>query len=448
MTRKKAPELPEIPGLEVELVEEGQSHRDFRVTIPAEAREKAVRSRLGKIRREVTIRGFRKGKAPWSVIESRYADEAREDAATDLLRSAGVACVERFELRPVAPVTARVEKGEPGEPLVGRVEVSVHPKLDPIRFDGIKVEAVHSPVTESDIGRVLENIRREVAPLGPVGPRGLADGDVAEGELEETELDEDGNPRHRTPPRKTSKVRLGIGENHYHPAMQEALQGAQAGETVSATVRFDAGIPDQERAGRTFSARYTVTEALSPVLPPLDDAFAQKIGKDSLLALRGDIRDGLREEHQRRDERELDSRILARLREKNPVVPPPGVVRQGLENELRRFASQLVEAGRDLAQSREALGEMRERLEPRVERDLAYGILLDLLAEQQEIEAPAKELEAAIAAAARERDEAPAVVRAQLEKDGGLLHMKLLLRRAAARRFLRERAEIAETEEA
>ncbi len=431
-----------IEGLEVVQVEEEQSHRAFRVTVPAEVYGKAVRGRLAKFRREVRIRGFRKGKAPWPVIEERFAEEAKEEAARDLLRRAGRECLARFDLLPVAPVVARVESDTRGEPLVGHVEVSIHPELGAIDFKGIKVRGEVSEVTESDIGKVLENLRREHAKLGPVGSRGLVDGDAVEGDLEETELDEEGNPRHRTPPRVVPGIRLGIGENHYHPALHEALQGAQEGDTVTATVRFDAGIPDRERAGRGFRVRYTVKQALTPVLPPLDDSFARTLGAGSLLALRGDIRDKLREKHRERDEREVDSRILEEIRRKNPVTPPPGIVQQGLESEVRRMAEHFARAGRDLAQDEGALKEMVDRLRPRIEADIAYGILLDTLAEQEDIQVPPGELEAAIAASARERNETPAVVRAQWEEGHDMKQAELLLRRAATRRFLRERVEI------
>ncbi len=430
-----------IEGLEAELVEERQSFRAIRVTIPADEYEKATRAELAKIRRKVTIRGFRKGKAPWTVVDRAYGAEAAGDAADALLKQAGGECLARFELRPVAPVTAAAETDERGGPLVGRVEVSVDPGLESIDADGLEVRAETTPVQEEQIQAVLENIRRERAQLGPVGPKGLADGDVVEADLEETELDESGEPRHRAPPRLVPGIRLGVGEDHYHPALHEALQGARDGDTVTATVRFDARIPDQERAGRAYRVRATVKQALSPIPPPIDDAFAQALGKDSLLALRGDVRDRLREENRIRDERALDARILEALREKNPVEPPPGVVEQGVEAEVREIAAQLARSGRDVSQDEEAFRKLIESVRARVEADVAYGILLDTLVRQEGIEHSEEEFDAAVEAEARARGQSAAVVRAKM-KARDELRLKILLRRAAARRFLRERATI------
>ncbi len=431
-----------IEGLEIEQLEKGQSHRTFRVTIPEGEFANATRRELAAFRRDLTVRGFRKGRAPWSLVEVRHGEDARRSAAYELLQRASQECADRFGLVEIAPASAHLETFASGSALIGRVVLSVNPELGRIDHSGIKVRGETRDVTEADIGNVLEQLRREHAPLGPVGPRGLADGDAAEGDLEETEIDEEGNPRHRTPPTVHNGIRIGIGDAHYHPALQEALQGAQEGDTVSATVRFDETGADRERAGRTFRVRYTVRKALTPMLPALDDHFARRLGKDSLLALRGDLRDQLRAEFRKRNERVLDARILAELRRKNPLAPPPGIVKHGVNLEILRLRRQFAQAGRGDEWTGDVDEKARKQFQPQVETDIAYTFLLDALVEQETIRSAPEDLEAEIARAARERNETPQVTRAKLEEAGDLPRIESQLRRDAARRFLRERVEV------
>ena len=289
--RPSFPEKDRIPDLAFRLEEEGQSRRAIEVTIPAPVFEEAVQQELRRIRRKAHLRGFRKGKAPRERIELLYGNEATEEAMSRLLGRATRQSLHELDVQPLDVPKAAPEEATRGRPLVAKLRFSVWPEVGTVDFEGIKVTTRDVSVTESDIGETLEHLRMEKAQPGPIEGRGIQDGDLVVGDLQESSAIElAGAPA----PQVTKDVPLKVGSEAYHPSLHEALQGAGEGDTVVATASFGEESPDPQRAGRSIRAAFTIRQARTPVLPALDDAFARALGADSLLALRGDIRDRLR----------------------------------------------------------------------------------------------------------------------------------------------------------
>ncbi len=437
--RPPFPEKDRIPDLAFRLTEEGQSRRAIEVTIPAPVFEEAVQKELRRIRQRAHLRGFRKGKAPKERIELLYGSEATEEAMSRLLGRATRQSLHELGVHPLDVPKATPEEATRGKPLTARLRFSVWPEVGTVDFADIKVTTQERSVTESDIGETLEHLRMERAQPGPIEGRGLQDGDLVMGELKESNLVE----TDRTAmPRVTEDLPLRVGSDAYHPALHEALQGASEGDTVVATANFGNESPDPERAGRSIRAAFTIKQARTPVLPPLDDAFARELGAASLLALRGDIRDRLRRRADQNERREVAEQLVAALREKNPVEPPEPLVERDLDNRVRMLANSMVQGGMPTEQVRSELEKHLDALRSECEKTVASTILVDALADQQGIETSEEALEERLDQEASASGKAPAVFRAAMEKDGRLERIRTQLRRDAAIDFLRERAEL------
>ena len=437
--RPPFPEKDRIPDLAFRLTEEGQSRRAIEVTIPAPVFEEAVQKELRRIRQRAHLRGFRKGKAPKERIALLYGSEATEEAMSRLLGRATRQSLHELGVHPLDVPKATPEETTRGKPLTARLRFSVWPEVGTVDFADIKVTTQERSVTESDIGETLEHLRMERAQPGPIEGRGLQDGDLVMGELKESNLVE----TDRTAmPRVTEDLPLRVGSDAYHPALHEALQGASEGDTVVATANFGNESPDPERAGRSIRAAFTIKQARTPVLPPLDDAFARELGAASLLALRGDIRDRLRRRADQNERREVAEQLVAALREKNPVEPPEPLVERDLDNRVRMLANSMVQGGMPTEQVRSELEKHLDALRSECEKTVASTILVDALADQQGIETSEEALEERLDQEASASGKAPAVFRAAMEKDGRLERIRTQLRRDAAIDFLRERAEL------
>ena len=436
--RAPFPEKDRIPDLAFRLEEEGQSRRAIEVTIPAEVFEEAVQKELRRIRQKARIRGFRKGKAPKERIELLYGGEATEEAMSRLLGRATRQSLYELDVQPLDVPKAAPEPAARGKPLVAKLRFSVWPEVGTVDFDGIKVTTRDVSVTESDIGETLEHLRMERAQPGPIEGRGIQDGDFVVGDLQESSVIETGGA---PAPQVTKDVPLKVGSEAYHPSLHEALQGAGEGDTVVATANFGEESPDPQRAGRAIRAAFTIKQARTPVLPPLDDAFARELGADSLLALRGDIRDRLRRRADQNERRAVAEQLVDALRKKNPVEPPEPLVERDLDNRVRMLANSMMQGGMPAEQVRSELEQHLDTLRAECEKTVASTILVDALADQQGIETTEENVEARLEQEASAAGKTPAALRAAMEKDGRLERIRTQLRRDAAIDFLRERAE-------
>ena len=437
--RPPFPEQDRIPDLAFRLEEEGQSRRAIEVTIPAPVFEEAVQKELRRIRQKAHLRGFRKGKAPRDRIELLYGNEATEEAVSRLLGRATRQSLHELDVQPLDVPKATPEEATRGKPLVAKLRFSVWPEVGTVDFEGIKVTTRDVSVTESDIGETLEQLRMEKAQPGPIEGRGIQDGDFVIGDLQESSAIElAGAPA----PQVTKDVPLKVGSEAYHPSLHEALQGAGEGDTVVATASFGEESPDPQRTGRSIRAAFTIKQARTPVLPALDDAFARELGADSLLALRGDIRDRLRRRADQNERRAVAEQLVDALREKNPVEPPEPLVERDLDNRVRMLANSMMQGGMPAEQVRSELEKHLETLRAECEKTVASTILVDALADQQGIRTTEEAVEQRLEQEASAAGKSQAALRAAMEKDGRLERVRTQLRRDAAIDFLRNQAEL------
>ena len=429
------PEADAIPGLDFRVEESTQTRRLVRAEIPAAVFEESLQVEFRKIRRKARVSGFRRGKAPKALIEQRYFEEARDPACRTLLLRATRVLLRELDLEPIATPSWTLRETVRGRPLVAEVVFDLYPALGEIVFDGIEITVARREVSEAEIVETLDEIARRQAKPGPLGDRGLRDADLVTGVLEETDL------AGAEPPRATEEVRLQVGTGAYHPGLHEALQGAAVGDTVVATAHFGEDSPDPERAGKTFRVQFTVQAAATAVSPPIDDDLARSVGANSLLALRGDIRDRLRKEAARADRREVEQKMMAALLEKNPVEAPAPLIDAELEARLQALANTLTRRGVDLENAGVDWQKQAAELRPAAESAVRAGILLDTLAEQQGLEPGAERIEKRLRDIAEREKQTVAKVRAALD-EGRMRALVAEMRREQTLRFLEERTKV------
>ena len=447
------PALPDevrIPGLRFRLRKEGQTRRRIELEVPAPVYEGEMLVELRKIRRRARIPGFRRGRVPMPRIRQLYGDTAAEEAARRLLSRALRQSVHDLEVAPIETPRVRLPELPRRGPLRAELRFEVMPELGRIETSGIELTRRKTEVGEEDIARTLERLRLEKAQPGPLRARGIQDGDIVIGDLEEFEVTgKHARPAPGAPSRKTPGLTIQAGSAAYHPALHEALQGARPGDTVVSTGHFRQDSPDPDRAGRTLRAIFTVKDGRSPVLPPVDDALAREFGADSLLALRGDIRDRLREQAARDDKAHLEGELLKTLAERHPVEAPRALVNRDLTAKMRAVETSLAKtSGREpsAAEVEEAIRPQLPRLRAQAERAVRDGLLLDAVCRQENIPVPKEAVEAVVAKLAGAAGKTPDAIRANLELRGVMGTIEEQEQRRAAVSFLLERVELKDPE--
>lgn len=415
-----------IPGLRYELAENGQAARRLRITIPAAPLEERVQAELRRIRRAVRTPGFRKGKVPKARVEAQYGDEVLKEVAWRLIGRATRHALSELGADPLGQPGVQ---GEPvlerGEPVHATLAFEVWPDLGKVELDGIEAERVPIPVGEEQILATLEKIREERAPFEAISGRGARDSDLVVGDLEETDPDDPS-----AAPSRREDAGFHVGKDPGLAALSEALQGKRAGDTAVATVG--------PTGGRRRIA-FTVKEIRERRLLPVDDELARAVGANSLLALRGTVRDRLRQRAREQEQMQFHDAVVEAALKRNPVDPPEVLVQDDLRAEVSKAVSAYRAGGMEDREAEAAVRPMIPQMKASCERRVRMSILLDALAKQEGIEPPDGAVTEQIEALAARTGKSPAAVRATLESQGELDHLRVVETRKAALDFLLQR---------
>jgi trigger factor len=340
------------------------------VEVPFEELTPSLDAAYATIAKQVSIPGFRKGKVPARIIDQRVGRGAvLEEAVNDVLPKAYEEALRDNSIVPLGRPDVEVTELADGQSVTFTAEVDIRPEFDLPDYTGIAVQVDDAEVTDADIEEQLTGLRGRFASLTPV-ERGAADGDVLLVDLLGQEAD-------GTSVEDLSGQALSyeLGTDGMLPGFDDAVRGATAGETRTFEFTPEGG----EYVGRPLTVNVTVSAVRERVLPEADDDFAQLASEfDTIGELRDDISTRLGRV------RVLEQGMQARGKVHEALVGlvdfpiPEGVVRQEVEE---HFAD--GHAGDD---------EHRAEVEREARDGLRSRLLLDKIAEAEEISVGESEL--------------------------------------------------------
>jgi trigger factor len=248
----------------------------------------------------------------------------------------------------------------------------------------------------------LETLRDQKATWAPVEER-PREGDMVKVLLSTPQKDGEAMP-------EGSPYNLVLGGGQAIPGIEELIMELQPGETKERVVKWPDDFPDEAQRGQSKNVRVTLEEVKRKSAPALDDAFAREVGDfDGIDALRAAVRKDL-EEHANRDaDAAVRSALLDQIIEANPFDVPPSWVSRMIDDYMQAY--QIPDE-----QRRQFAGEFSAVAEKQVRR----GMLIDALAEQQQLAASEKDVDERVAKVAEQRGADPGQVYASLQKAGRL----------------------------
>lgn len=369
------------------------------LTIQIEVAPTSVRSKREHVirdySRQIRVAGFRPGKIPSNIVIRNVGEEAIAQRISDeLVPEAYQQVVERENLQPlnqaqVEDLTFDAFTGD--SPLQFTARVVVRPEITLPELKSLSASRHVVEVTEDDIDNGLEALRSEHATLKTVEGRGAQNGDILSAELS---VFINGEARSEEPARLRQ---FALGESGFIPSIDEELLGAQLDEERRFAVKYPDDFKDEELAGQDAEFLVQVTAVKERVLPELNDAFAQRLGLESVPALRERMKQAI-EEGRERDERDSVRTQLARLAmEQVEFETPAGLVDnrvqrrlQNMEYELSQREATLDDYLQSIGQSRE---EFDEQLRADVESEVRQELVLDELARREEFVVLDEEIE-------------------------------------------------------
>jgi trigger factor len=379
--------------------------RLLQISVPVEtvrdAEDKAARRYASKVR----LPGFRQGKAPAAMVKKRFADAIRQETLESLVQEAYKEVVERENLKLASqPHVHDVKFGE-NEPLTFELHFEVRPNIELARTQGFRVQRNDRVVTDEQVREQVDQVREQKATWSPVDDR-PAPGDMVTVVL--ATADETG----AMPEGKSYPLVLGAGQAI--PGIEELIMEAKPGQTIERPVKWPDDFPDEAQRAKTKTVRVVLQDVKRKTLPDLDDAFAREVGDfDSIDALRKAVRDDLEATAQRESESEVRQKLLDDIIGANQFDVPPS------------WVSQLVDAYANAYQVPEEEKEkFANEFRPMAERQVRRDLVIDTVAERENLTATEADIDDRIAETASKRGADPGQVYASLQKAGRIKELE------------------------
>lgn len=373
----------------IERIPDSQVRLD--ISADPEEQNEAIEKAYRRVAREVVIPGFRKGKAPRSMVERYFGremvvDEANRTLMDDLYRKA----IEQEDLVPVGEPS--LESIEP-EPLQFVVTVPVYPTVDPGAYLDVRVEPESAALDESEVDEIIEELRKQQSPwIDPAEPRTAQMGDQITVDIAITE---NGEPFQDS----TEGATFELGESTFLAELVELVQTLKPGESGSTEITFeeDRLDPGDPRIGKTLSYTLTLTGLKERDLLPLDDEFAKTYAQaESLDEMKDRLRTNLHIEKTRETRTRVVNEIVEKIVEGATFELPEPMIVEQLDRQVQRAQRELGMQGIPwegfLRQIGQTEAQWRETIRDSAIESLSSSVVLREIAEREKVDVSEEDL--------------------------------------------------------
>ncbi len=392
--------------------------REIAVEVPAEEVTRETQSLLQKYQKMARIPGFRRGKVPATIIRQRFAEELKSDVIEALVPRHFREEVEKQGLHPISQPRVKDLEMKEGEPLRFKASFEVLPEIAVAGYKEVRAEKADTSVSEAEVEKALNNLREQRASYTDIEGSALADGDFAVVSFTGTPKGEE-----NAKPAAMDDVMVEIGGANTIKEFSEHLRGANAGDERSFDVNYPADFGDERLAGKSFAYRVKVKAIRQKNLPALDDEFSKSVGSEfqTLEALRQYIREQLEHDKKHQAEHEAKDKIVDELLAKNDFPVPEALVEHQIDVRLERGLRALAAQGMSAEQMRRMdLPRLRAGQREQAVKEVKASLILDKIADAENIEVGDEDVAREIAALARQTQQSEEAVRARLTRDGAL----------------------------
>ena len=280
----------------------GALERRIDLTVPAEAIEKEVQTRLNKLARTVKLPGFRPGKVPLKMVAQTFGAQVHAEVMNDKVGEAFSSAVTANKLRVAGAPRLEPRAVEGSQDLAFSATFEVYPEIALGDLSAVEVQRAVCPVGDAEVDRTLEIMRKQRATYEDV-ERAATDGDVVTVDFKGTQ---DGTPFDGG---TATDFPFALGQGRMLPEFEAAVAGMKPGESKTFPLTFPQDYTAKELAGKAVQFEVTLKKVQQPVLPPIDAQFAKSLGiaDGNLEQMRTEIRANL--------EREVTSRLRARSKD-------------------------------------------------------------------------------------------------------------------------------------
>lgn len=385
--------------------------RTLKVRVPASEVKTHLDRGFVNVQKSASLKGFRPGQAPISVIKQFYGDDVRHRVLHTLIDESFDAAVRQESIRPVGYPKIDTSAHKTGEgahdhdiqenqDLIYTATVEIFPEVKAKGYTGLKLSREEVKVTDEMVEKVVGNFLDSHAQLVPVeGGLALADGTTSSRPAQKSDfvdatfsggLVTESGVQLRDD-MKGSRL-IEIGSNSMIPGFEDQLIGMRAGETKTFKIRFpeDYGAGTEMASAKALAnqeAEFTVTakEIKEKKLPELNDDFAKQMGYESVADLRTKAKEFLNRERTKESDNKLQSALVAALVEKNPFDLPTAMIDSQTQVLAQDWSEELKQQGYPEKLIQEIIRGDLKSLRTRAESQVRASLILESISEQEKV---------------------------------------------------------------
>ena len=364
----------------------------FTMEFTAEEFENAQIKVYQQAKDQFQIDGFRKGKAPRSIIEKHYGEGVFfEDAIDELFREHYGKALGELELEVIDSPAAEFSKIAKGEGFTATITVACFPVVEVKDYKGVEIDKIEQEVKDEDVENEIKALQKRNARVILV-ERPAQEGDTVLLDYSGFVGDEqfEGGTAERQ--------ELKLGSGMFIPGFEEQLVGATPGEKRDVVVTFPEEYHAEDLAGKEAVFHCLVHEIKEEQLPELDDEFAKDVSEyDTLEELKKANRERLEAYAKAGSQSQMKDAALGKVVEANEVEVPRTMVEDEMDRMCQELDQQLRYQGMSLQQYLQFTGKdmaaFRDELRPDAERQVKTRIVLMGIVDAEKIEVYEDEME-------------------------------------------------------
>lgn len=375
---------------------ENKNELKLEFKIEAEKFDKAIMKVYTKSAKYFNIPGFRKGKAPFNIVERMYGTEIfYEDAFNELVPEIYEKEIEENKIEAVSKPDINIVNMKKGEDLVFTAIVQTKPEVVLGKYKGVEIKKPEYPVTDEDVEHELSHMQEHNARTITVEDRAVKEKDIAVIDFEgfvDGKAFEGG---------KAENHELEIGSKTFIPGFEEQIIGMKVNEEKDIQVKFPEEYFSKELAGKDATFKIKLHEIKEKKLPELDDEFAKDVSEfDTLAELKASIKEKKQAENEHKAKHETENLAIEAVANDTKIDIPSGMIETETDAMIRDMEQQLSYQGINLAQYLNMMNMTREQVvenyKDQAEKNVKTRLILEAIVKEEKIEASQEEIDSKI----------------------------------------------------
>ena len=356
------------------------------ITVEAEKFESAIKTVFNKSAKYFNIPGFRKGKAPYQIIEKTYGAQIfYEDAFNEIAGDAYGDALEEKKIEAVSKPEIDIVQIEKGKDLIFTAVVATKPEVTLGKYKGIQIKKIEYNVTDEDVEHELGHMAEKNARLVSVEDRPVESGDIT---IIDFEGFVDGKAFEGG---KAENHELTIGSNTFIPGFEDQIRGMKLEEEREINVKFPEEYFSANLAGKDAMFKVKLHEIKKKEMPEINDELAKDISEfDTIEELKKSIREKQEEQNKSKAKYETEDEVIKTVCEEAKVDIPAGMIEMEIDNMAKDIETRLSYQGMKLEQylqmMNKTMEDFRNESKEQAERSVKSRLVLEAVAKEASIE--------------------------------------------------------------